>query len=236
MTPLHVTTPADQSLARAAFERLRKAIVTHELAPGERVSERMLAARYELGRAAVRDALVRLETKRFVTAVSTRKSVVAPLTMEDVHTLFELRNLLEPHAAAQAAGNIDRQTFEELDRACMARYECGDADSEFAFLEANKAFHLAIAQAAGNPLQAEFIEQVQDACMRIMWVGLQLDNRQEIWRHGHEDIIDALVRGDREAAEKRALTHLLNGQRSIFETLATSPLFNTTQVSVARNT
>ncbi|MEM9879523.1 MAG: GntR family transcriptional regulator [Pseudomonadota bacterium] len=231
-TAHRAATPPTASLARSAFDRLRKAIVTHELRPGTRISERFLEERYGLRRAAIRDALVRLEEKQLIEAISPKKTIVAPLTMESIRALFDLRTLLEPDAAAKAAGRIDRATFKRLDDACRADFTLGDPHSEFAFLEANKAFHMAIAHAAGNRLQADFIEQVQDASMRIMWVGLQLGDSSDVWRHGHDDIIQALLEGDAQAARDKAQRHLKEGQRSIFELLASSPMLSNIEITM----
>ena len=234
MTETRAEARNGQSLAQSAYNRLRKAIVTHSLAPGERVSERMLSERFSLGRAAVRDAITRLTSNGLIISRSPKKQIVAPLSMRDVRNLFDLRNLLEPDAAAKAAGNLKSSELVKLDEACQAHYEYGDAEDEFSFLEANKAFHLAVARASGNIRQAEFIEQIQDACMRIMWVSLQLENRAEIWCHGHKDIIAALVSGDANAARERALNHLVQGQREIIGILVASPTFDNVNVTMTR--
>ena len=88
----------------AAHERLRHAIVRLELEPGAPVSEAQLVARFGFSKAAVRAALARLRAERLVLAEPRRGHVIAPLTIRDVGEIYDLRLLLEPPAAAAAAG------------------------------------------------------------------------------------------------------------------------------------
>lgn len=213
------------SLSHQAYLLLRRAIVTHELAPGERVSESSLVGQFNLTKSAVRSAMTRLSSEQFIVASSPKIQTIAPLTMDEVRSVFQMRNLLEPNAARAAAGKIDRALLQRLDAVCEADYTFGDHDQEYAFLEANKNFHMAIAEAAGNQFQTGFVGRLHDAAMRILWVSLQIENRSSVWRHGHQDIVAALIEGDGNSAADLALKHLLGGQRLVYEVLASSRVF-----------
>lgn len=214
------------TLAAQAYHCLLRAIVTHKLAPGERVSETSLVRRFGLSKSAVRSAMARLSAAGFIVSLSAKTQIVAHLTMGEVRSIFQLRNLLEPNAARAAAGRVDAAGLKRLDAACEAKYTFGNNDEEFAFLEANKSFHLAIAKAAGNAIQFSFIERLHEMAQRILWVSLQIENRHNMWSHGHKDIVAALINGDGDKAASRALAHLQAGQRMVYEVLASSPVFN----------
>jgi len=91
------------SNARDAYEVLRRAFVLCEIAPGSRVTEPLLAERYDLSRAAVRAALTRLSHQEWIEASPRKGYIVRPLTLKDIRDLFAVRRLLEPAAAEMAA-------------------------------------------------------------------------------------------------------------------------------------
>ena len=83
-----------------AFEMLRADIVSCRIAPGSSVSEAELAARYRLGKAAIRRALVRLSERGWVQALPRRGYLVKPITLRDIGEIFALRRMIEPVAVA----------------------------------------------------------------------------------------------------------------------------------------
>src|SRR6185437_10344133 len=127
-------------------------IVRCRLEPGQQVTEEQLAQRYKVGRAAVRAALKRLYQEEFVQAMTPKRFMIAPITLQYVTELFDLRLLLEPAAAHRAAGRVDASRLRSLNELCQAHYRVGDHESAAAFLSANTEFHAAVAQAAGSTL------------------------------------------------------------------------------------
>src|ERR1700722_16150037 len=114
---------APVTLNDRAYELLRLEILTFRLRPGERTSERLLAARYGLGMAAVRAALPRLVQEGFVEKSSERGTMISPLTLRGVRDLYQMRYLLEPEAARLAAERgMDVTHLERLDQ---LRQGCG---------------------------------------------------------------------------------------------------------------
>lgn len=213
---------ANGTLVGEAYDRLKTDIITHRLQPGRKVSEAKLVAHSGLGRAPVRAAMARLAQEGLIITPSPKTNIVAPLTFADIKEVFHLRNLLEPDAARMATGRINIARLRKLNAACKTQYALGDADNEFAFLKANRDFHVYIAVAAGNPLQAQWIERLQDAVMRVLWLALRQSDTNFQWASGHNDIVEAMERGDGNAAERLARKHLLGGQDKIMRILLDS--------------
>jgi DNA-binding GntR family transcriptional regulator len=209
---------AGAELAHAAYVELKKAVITHRLTPGQRVSEATLAADFRLSKAPVRAAMSRLAEEGLLIAAGPKTTTVAPLTWGEVQQLFHLRLLLEPDAARQAASRVNLAELERLNVECRKPFKQGNPREEYRFLMANRAFHMAIARAAGNARQARWIEQIHDAVARVLWLALKLDNRPHVWSHGHEEIIEALDDGDR--AAELARLHLVDGQRVLTGVIA----------------
>ena len=182
-------------LSDRAYERIRHDIIICAIAPGTEISEAQLCAHYRLGKAPVRMALNRLAHDGLVRAIPRRGYRVAEITLKDIHDVFELRLMLEPAAARMAAGRVDGQRLRALDEACRAGYQRGDARSTSRFLEANKAFHVEIARAAGNSRLADAVEQMLDEMTRLLHLGLGLRDRSYDLQREHRSLVKALARG-----------------------------------------
>ena len=189
-------------LTERAYERIRRDIISCAIPPGSEISEAQLVAQYKLGKAAVRVALTKLGHAGLVRAIPRRGYMVMPITLKDIHDVFELRLMLEPPAARMAAGKVNTQRLKALDDICREGYEPGDARSTARFLDANKAFHVEIAKAAENHRLAAAIEQLLDEMTRLLHLGLGLRKGPQETLHEHKALVKALARGDGETAER----------------------------------
>ena len=189
-------------LSDRADERIRHDIISCVLAPGAEISETQLCAQYKIGKAPVRMALNRLAHDGLVRAIPRRGYRVTPVTVKDIHDVFELRLMLEPAAARMAAGKVGAQRLRALDELSRSGYEPGDPRSTSRFLDASKAFQVAIARATGNTRLAEAIERLHDDMTRLLHLGLGLRDRSQELSRTHRALVKALARGDGEAAER----------------------------------
>lgn len=188
-------------LTQRAYERLRRDIITCIIAPGSEISESQLSTQYTLSKAAVRVALTKLSHDGLVRAIARRGYRVMPVTLKDIHDGFELRLMLEPAAARMAAGKVSTQRLKMYNDVCREGYAPGDAKSTTRFLEANKAFHVTIAQATENARLAAAIEHLLDEMTRLMHLGLGLRKGSPDMLNEHRNLVKALARGDGETAE-----------------------------------
>ncbi|MCI3953230.1 MAG: putative Transcriptional regulator, GntR family [Burkholderiales bacterium] len=189
-------------LTDRAYERIKHDITCCSIAPGTEISEAQLCAQYKLGKAPVRMALTRLAHDGLVRAIPRRGYIVTAVTLKDIQDVFELRVMLEPTAARMAAGRVNAQRLRTLDEACRAGYQPGDAKSISRFIEATKAFHVAIAQATGNLRLARTVEELLDEMTRLLHLGLGLRNRSQEMQQEHRALVKALLRGDGVTAER----------------------------------
>ena len=96
------------------YEELRRAIVSGDLLPGERLLEEDLSARIGLGRAAVRMALARLEHDGLVQRERHRGARVRRVSESEAVEILEARAALEGLAARHAAVDADEDAVERL--------------------------------------------------------------------------------------------------------------------------
>jgi DNA-binding GntR family transcriptional regulator len=209
-------------LSDRAYERIRHDIISCVLAPGAEISETQLCSQYRIGKAPVRMALNRLAHDGLVRAIPRRGYRVAPITVKDVHDVFELRLMLEPAAARMAAGKIGAQRMRVLDEVARSSYQPGDPGSTSRFLEASKAFHVAIARATGNARLAEAIERLLDDMTRLLHLGLGLRDRSQELSRAHRALVKALGRGDGDAAERICREQIETARNMVLSAILTS--------------
>src|ERR1700681_4230474 len=148
-------------------QQVEDSILKGQLKPGDQLpAERELAQRFGVSRTAVREAVKTLREKGLVEAYSGRGTFVTNGTSQAIRQsldlmirinqqegsahLAELRLVLEPDIAGLAASRIEEQLLATM-REMLAIMERNLQDRE-AYIEADLDFHLALAEAAGNPL------------------------------------------------------------------------------------
>lgn len=222
MSHLSAPEPAP-SLTEQATALLRREILTASLAPGETLSEAQAAERLGLGKAPVRAALARLAEEGLIQAMPRRGWVVALVTIRDIHEVFDLRLLLEPEAARRAAGRVDAEALRRLDAVCAAGYRPEDADSALGFLDANRAFHVAVADLSGNGRLARQIGRLLDESTRMLVLGLKRRDRSGEMAHEHAALIEALALGRADAAAALMHEQVAASRAMVLDALTAAP-------------
>ena len=218
--------PSSPGLGAAAHERIRRAIVRLELAPGSPVSEAQLVARFGFSKAAVRAALARLRVEGLVMAEPRRGHVIAPVTLRDIREIYDLRLLLEPPAARAAAGVIDLEEIARLKALTEPVPDLDDPASVDRFMQANRAIHIAVAQAAGNRRAAAIIARLLDDGERARLLALRAgaSARGMRARAEHHALLAALSSGDGAEAERLMAEAITRFRDELLDTLRASVL------------
>lgn len=192
--------------AATVTRAIRDDIIRGVHAPGARLAEEALSARYGVSRVPVREALRTLEAEGFVARRPYAGVVVAELDDAEAEDLIEIRSLLEPLGAARAA---IRHTPEQLGRLKELVALAEDALAagrldELARL--NSRFHEVLAQASGSRTLAELITQLR---WKMEWVyTAKLPRRaQDSWRE-HREIVEVLESGDPDKAARVVSRHI----------------------------
>lgn len=222
-----------RSLADSAYRRLRDSIVTLRLAPGARLTEIELGRHLGISRTPVRAALLRLEQEGLVETRGVKRSgrvTVAPMTAADMRELFLMVGALDGVAARLAAElpESPRRAVASAAGAINARLRAvsgsGAADIR-AGQELDVEFHHAYEQAASGPrLVAKLaaLHARRERYIRVYTEALFETNRQQESFDEHGAIIDAIARGDADAAERHAVSNHRNALERYWR-VATGP-------------
>jgi DNA-binding GntR family transcriptional regulator len=140
--------------------RLRLAIVTGALGPGERISEPLLAEQLQVSRSPVREALHRLEEERLVARTASRRITVWLPTEADVDEIFSLRVMLESLAAERTVQQLTDDDFAALEQ-LIHQQEGLIANQEYVeLIREDKYFHEYFVKRADHTRLREWWQQI----------------------------------------------------------------------------
>jgi Transcriptional regulators len=208
-----VTTPIRRpsSLANEVYETIFGQLMSLKIAPGARITVDNLARELGVSQTPVREALGRLEGEGLVVKTHLMGYRAAPqLNAKQFLDLYELRLLLEPHAARQAAMRMDDEHLARLSEAAgvMARRsKKGDERIRYSqFAREDAVFHDLIMEIAGNELMRSTLahQHVHYHIFRLMFHSRVTEEALS----EHEAIISAFEARDPDAAEAAMRIHI----------------------------
>ena len=156
-----------KSLRKLVVERLREAIQSSVLKPGQRLMEIQLAEALGVSRTPVREAMRELEMEGFVIMIPRRGTYVSDLSLKDITQVFEIRTVMEELAASLAAVRITEEELAELERILVMISGYIRENNQADFLKADVQFHQILYEASRNKWLIEIINNLRDHLMRF---------------------------------------------------------------------
>ncbi|WEO76464.1 GntR family transcriptional regulator [Cryobacterium sp. SO2] len=213
------------------YDRLRAAILSLELAPGERLTERGLEASFDASRTPVRAALGRLDAEGLVQRDG-RGWIVSPIDLAEIGALAELREAVEGAAVRLA---VQRATDAEI-AAVAALLDTArpggapgaeasrDGDAVGADAEqgvrAGGDFHEQLTRLAGNPVMADTVRGAMTRLARTRWLEVRTPAaRDQAWQE-HRAVLDALEARDADTAARLLTAHIRGTNERLLLALA----------------
>jgi GntR family transcriptional repressor for pyruvate dehydrogenase complex len=206
-----------------AIEGIRELIASGEFGAGDRLpKENELAARIGVSRGSLREAIRALELVGVVAARQGDGTYLTSLTPallldvmsivmdftqdESILQLLEVRRVLEPAATALAAARASEEELDEVRAAMDAMRRARDPEP---LVEADAAFHSAIAHAAGNPALASLLDNLSGPTIRArVWHAIEERQAGDEAKAEHERILAALEARDPDLARAASAVHV----------------------------
>ena len=224
MTAHLIKIESTPDLVEQVYASLLDAISDGTLAPGARITQEEIAAQLAVSRQPVLQALRLLRKDGFVLDAPGRGVLVAPLDVNTLVQIYQVRSTLDALAAQLAAKShavLGAQLITE------GRLAARGTDIK-AMMTADAAFHTAIYAASGNPLIAQTAQTHWHHIRRAMGAVLQVSTmRESIWDE-HEAIAKAIAHGNAAQAETLIRQHGEDAGRNL-AFLLTEALLKTTK-------
>jgi DNA-binding GntR family transcriptional regulator len=212
---------APTSLAERAYVDLREEIIDVSLAPGTLLREDELMQRLGVGRTPVREAVQRLQRDGFVTVIPRRGTLVSEISITDLAAIYEVRKQLESWAsrlAAERATEHDRAEARALIEDLLALTAHDDYRT---LLVVDRRIHRFVYRTTKNAFLAETLDSYQNLSLRILHVAMKryppLTPKLDDVVAEQRTVLDAVIHGDGDTAQRVAIEHISTFERAIRE-------------------
>ena len=204
-------------LRDVVFNTLRKAILTGELKPGERLMEIHLANRLGVSRTPIREAIRKLELEGLVIMIPRRGAEVAQITEKSLKVVLEVRRALDALCAELACDRISEEGMEDLKEACAQFEKATKSKDATVIAKADVALHDIIVAATGNQRLVQLVNNLAEQMYRYRFVYIKDESQHERLIEEHRMIYESIRKKDKEAAARAAKLHIDNQEKSVMK-------------------
>ncbi|WP_431285492.1 GntR family transcriptional regulator [Humitalea sp. 24SJ18S-53] len=206
---------SDVTQTAATYDRLRTAILSLELLPGETISERYLEEVLSSSRTPIRAALARLESEGMVRR-SGRGYIVAPIDVDELIHAYAFREVLECEAIRKAALIATDEDVVRL--RSLATAAAGAPQRPAPGAELADAFHMEFARIYGNPFLIRALESTQRIVYRARWLEMSSDI-QDAGAREHAVLVDLVAEHRADDAAVAMALHVSRSRERMIEML-----------------
>ncbi|MFJ2316820.1 GntR family transcriptional regulator [Glutamicibacter sp. NPDC087661] len=204
-----------ESMAERAYQVLRDRLIMMDIAPGDPINEAHLVNELGVGRTPLREALKRLEVDHLVQSYPRRGTFATRVDITELADITEVREALEPLAAAKAAALHGGSARSRIEATLQAVSQLSGANLRRTLMENDLEVHRLIYQAAGNHHLEQTLIRLDNLATRI-WC-MALDRLPSIDEHigEHVALLQAILDGQAQRAQELALEHIVHFEKSV---------------------
>lgn len=197
-----------RTLRDDVYEAIRQRLLEGVLKSGTFLRETELGDAMGVSRTPVREALGRLASEGFLVRIPHRGFRVPQRSMVELMHLYAVLQVLEVLAGELAfphLGEAELESMEEANRAFSQALERNDTATA---VRMNERYHQVVSDRCGNPVLRELLEEFRGQIRRLEFVDFahaleEVSNGiRRRWIRQHQDMIDAVRRGDFEGAKR----------------------------------
>ena len=207
-----MTAERDSSMQNQAYQFIRKKIERCEYAPNDMLSESLLREELGFSRTPVREAIGRLAQEGLVRVYPKRGIMVSPISIGDIHKIFEVRALVEPYALTAHNDKIDLAELARFSE-IFHSYSGGGEDGEI--YDVDDRFHETLIAAIENDYLIELCDRIHVQSVRLRVLsGRLIESRIRDTMAEHARIADACLALDWRGAALAMTEHLRRSKES----------------------
>ncbi len=197
------------------YLRLKDAIMRGELVPNQRLVEAEMSSTYEVPRAAVRTALLRLEHEGLIEREPHRGARVRLVSEAEAVEILQVRAALEGLAAQRAALRITRPGARELEGILERQREALEREDLLGASDINAELHAKIVDLSGHSAAQGLIRGLNSQMVRFQFRTILIPGRVSRSLEEHRAIVTAVGEGNATEAEDAMRRHLNNVARAL---------------------
>lgn len=206
--PLRARGGPRPSLAATAYLSIKERILALDLRPGQFVNEAALCARLGLGRMPVHQAVHRLMVEGLLDVIPRKGIIIGRGSLDEVLDLLEARGAVEPNIAALAAERASPAEVRAMKRLLGESAQLLDQRVRGRFMAFDRAFHNAVAEAAGNRILVDAQRPLHERSILIWHLRIWRADGLALTQREHVAVLDAIAARDARGARAAMQAHL----------------------------
>lgn len=199
-----------QRLADDVYEQILSAIVTGQIAPGDRLIQEKIASEINISRTPVREALLRLEQEGVLELQGRKGFAIRKMREEEVVQVYGAREAIEGYSARWLAENRTKQRLAAIQEKVDAERteQSDDVQVEFRL---NKAIHRSIVEQTGNKVLLDLFESLWGHGVSLWLFAGTMSNQDPPDPDVHQVLVDVIGSGTPEQAQAAMIAHVREG-------------------------
>ncbi|GGD61180.1 GntR family transcriptional regulator [Lacimicrobium alkaliphilum] len=202
---------ANLTISDKIYNQLSAQIISGEIKPGQKLEEQDIANQFGVSRTPIREAFRLLHTSGLVESKAHRGVTVIELDIEQLGDMYEALQELEALCARLSAERMTAVERKQIERMHQQSKQAVEEEDVERFAELNDQLHSAIHQGSRNKTLLETIAKMRKrlTLYRQPWL-FEKRNRLETSFSEHGELVDAILKGDKDKAFEAMRNHISN--------------------------
>ena len=198
------------SLRGRVFTKIRDDILNGVYKEHEELKEARIGKELGVSRTPVREALRQLELEGLVQIIPNRGAFVTGISAKDVRDIYMIRSRLEGLCARWACEHITREQLEAMEEnVYLAEFHAGKGHME-QMAELDNQFHHTLYRACDSKMLEHLLNDYHEYLLRVRKKALSSIDRGTASNKEHRSIMEAILAGNADLAERLASEHMKN--------------------------
>jgi DNA-binding GntR family transcriptional regulator len=202
------------SLTNTAYDKILQKIIYLEYEPGTLLNEKTVANELKMSIAPIRDSFHKLAEEKLVIIYPRRGIIVAPIELNKIIEMFEIRLALESYIGSIITQRINENQIKNLEETLIKMREIANdnpsTDDYRNFLEYEKIFHFIIYSATSNNEFMEIQKKYFNFAYRLLWIYKDDSILMGSICNEFKAIIEALKQKDSTRSKEMLESHVRN--------------------------
>jgi DNA-binding GntR family transcriptional regulator len=218
------TTSSAAGHTQIAYDGIRRMLFHSEIVPGQKISYRDLSERLGMSQTPVIQALKWLEFQRLVRHEPYRGYYTAPISLQEVEEIYDLRLLIELNLLPVTLQRIDKDGLRRMQTALEAHLKAARDVYLYERLEKDMAFHLTLAALSGRRVHHQTLVNLFDLLYLKYGAKFLFSTSMEAADTDHKALFKHIEKRELKAAKKtlsrhiqRVKAHVIDGVRKMIE-------------------
>lgn len=190
------------------YDLLKEKIITLELQPGQRISEKEIAESFSVSRTPVREAFIKLSREGLLYVLPQRGTYISQIELKQVEEARFIRETLEIKVLEIAVESFPKAQLEKLKKNLDQQRACMDNRQYSKYLELDENFHKIIFEGCDKAQTWKFIDMVNTQYKRIRLLSFTVEDVIKNLIEQHTMIYEAIRDHDQEKAYKIITNHI----------------------------